>query len=79
MSKIKVLYIDDELVNLMAFKASFRRKFEVYTAKSADDGVEILKQHPIEVLISDQRMPHKTGTDFFKSILLNSKSGAGVL
>ncbi|MGB0886762.1 MAG: response regulator [Vicingaceae bacterium] len=69
MSKIKVLYIDDELVNLMAFKASFRRKFEVYTAKSADDGVEILKQHPIEVLISDQRMPHKTGTDFFKSIL----------
>ena len=69
MEKIKVLYIDDELVNLQAFKASFRRIFDIYTARSADLGIEILKDHPIEVIIADQKMPGKTGVDFFESIL----------
>ena len=68
MEKIKVLYIDDEVSNLNAFKASFRRQFDVYTATSADEGYDILKSDPIEVVISDQRMPGKTGTDFFESI-----------
>ncbi|MDB4534092.1 response regulator [Vicingaceae bacterium] len=69
MDKIKVLYIDDEHINLMAFKASFRKLFEVFTAASADEGMEILNQHSIEVIISDQKMPGKTGVDFFASIL----------
>lgn len=69
MEKIKVLYIDDEVGNLNAFKASFRRQFEVHTASSADEGFEILKTNQIEVVISDQRMPGKTGIDFFESIL----------
>jgi len=69
MDKIKVLYIDDELLNLAAFKASFRRTFEIFTAKSADEGKEILKNHQIEVILSDQRMPDKTGVDFFEEII----------
>ncbi|PJB15682.1 MAG: hypothetical protein CO118_02580 [Flavobacteriales bacterium CG_4_9_14_3_um_filter_32_8] len=69
MEKIKVLYIDDEITNLSAFKASFRRTFDVYIASSADGGIELLKENPIEVVIADQRMPGKTGVDFFESIL----------
>ncbi|PCI96946.1 MAG: hypothetical protein COB15_08790 [Flavobacteriales bacterium] len=69
MEKIKVLYIDDEIDNLNAFKASFRRQFEIHTATSADEGYNILKSTPIEVVLSDQRMPGKTGIDFFESIL----------
>jgi PAS domain S-box-containing protein len=69
MDKIKVLYIDDEMSNLKAFKASFRRIFEIFIANSADEGIEILKRIPIEVVIADQRMPGKTGVDFFESIL----------
>ncbi len=69
MEKIKVLYIDDEVSNLNAFKASFRRQFEIYTATSANEGYDILKTKPIEVVIADQRMPGKTGVDFFESIL----------
>ena len=69
MDKIKVLYIDAEKNNLSAFKASFRMPFEVYLADNADDGIEILKNNPIEVVIADQRMPAKTGVDFFESIL----------
>lgn len=69
MEKIKVLYIDDEISNLNAFKASFRRVFDVHLANSAEEGYAILNAHPIEVIISDQRMPDKTGVEFFESIL----------
>jgi PAS domain S-box-containing protein len=69
MDKIKVLYIDDEHDNLMAFNSSFRRVFDVYIAESAAKGIEILKTNGIEILIADQRMPEMTGVEFFESIL----------
>ena len=65
---IKVLYIDDEENNLIAFKASFRRLYEIYTAISAADGLKILKSVNIQVVIADQKMPNTTGVEFFKSI-----------
>jgi PAS domain S-box-containing protein len=69
MEKIKVLYIDDEQSNLNAFRAAFRRVFDIHLARSADEGLQVLNTHPIEVILSDQRMPSKTGVDFFESIL----------
>ena len=41
-TKINVLYVDDEVENLSAFKASFRRVFNVFIAESAKKGIEIL-------------------------------------
>ena len=68
-SNIKVLYIDDEIHNLIAFKASFRRDFIVFTAESAEEGRLILEQNEVHVILSDQRMPKMTGIEFFESIL----------
>jgi signal transduction histidine kinase len=65
---VRVLYIDDEENNLTAFKASFRRQYEIYTAISAMDGLKILQNVPIQVIIADQKMPEITGVEFFKSI-----------
>ncbi|MDI1356566.1 MAG: response regulator [bacterium] len=62
-STIHVLYVDDEENNLLAFKASFRRFFKVYTAISADEGKTILAENEIHVLITDQRMPGTLGTE----------------
>ena len=67
-SPVKVLYIDDEENNLLAFKASFRRQYEIYTANSAAEGLKVLENLPIEVIIADQKMPTTTGVEFFKSI-----------
>jgi len=66
---VNVLYVDDERHNLIAFKASFRRDFNVFIAESADEGIEVLKQNQIHVILSDQRMPKTTGIEFFESIL----------
>lgn len=66
--KINVLYIDDEVNNLESFKAAFRRDFNVFTALSAHDGLQVLNHNPIEIVLSDQRMPEKTGVEFFAEI-----------
>lgn len=60
---INVLYVDDELNNLLAFRAGFRRDFNIYIARSAAEGQKILEQQLIHVLITDQRMPNMLGTE----------------
>jgi response regulator RpfG family c-di-GMP phosphodiesterase len=67
--KINVLYIDDEPNNITSFRAAFRRTFNIYSAESAEEGRNILEIEPIEVILSDQRMPKMTGIEFFQSIL----------
>lgn len=66
---IHILYIDDEIHNLNAFRASFRRLYTVFTAESAEGAVKILSENDIHIIISDQRMPRITGIEFFESIL----------
>lgn len=66
---INILYIDDEVHNLNAFKASFRRLFNVFTADSAKEALPILEQQPIHIIITDQRMPQMTGVEFLESII----------
>ncbi|MGY4385149.1 two-component system response regulator PhcR [Pedobacter sp. UYP24] len=65
---VRVLYIDDEEYNLHAFKAGFRRQYEIYTANSASEGLKILENVHIHVIIADQKMPQTTGVEFFKNI-----------
>lgn len=68
--KINILYVDDEENNLFSFKATFRLKYNVYTALSGDEGIKILKEVPnIEILITDQKMPNMTGVEFLESII----------
>lgn len=67
--KIRVLYIDDEVNNLHAFKALFRKDYDIFTVESAEEGTKLLAQEQINVIICDQRMPGMTGVEFFESIL----------
>ena len=68
-TQAKILYIDDEVHNLNAFRASFRRDYEIFTAISAEAGRKILEGNEINVIITDQRMPGVTGIEFLESIL----------
>jgi len=67
--EINILYIDDEVHNLNAFKASFRRTFNVFTAESGKDALPILETEDIHIILTDQRMPNMTGVEFLASIL----------
>lgn len=67
--KIKILYVDDEVNNLTGFKASFRMNYNIMIAVNAIDAMEHLNCHPdIRVIFCDQRMPGKTGVQFFEEI-----------
>lgn len=70
MNKQYILYVDDEEPNLIAFRAIFRREFNVLTATSAEEGRQRLDDNPdIKVIISDYLMKGITGIEFFESIL----------
>jgi response regulator RpfG family c-di-GMP phosphodiesterase len=65
----KVLYVDDETINLELLQITFMDELEVITATSAREGLEILETHPdIHVIISDLKMPVMNGLDFIKEI-----------
>lgn len=66
---INALYIDDEKSNLTTFKAAFRKDFTIFLADSASKGLDILKNNEIHVILTDQRMPEKSGVEFLSSIL----------
>jgi response regulator RpfG family c-di-GMP phosphodiesterase len=67
--KIKILYVDDEMNNLIGFKASFRLDYKVLIANNINEAMKQLKDNPdIHIIFCDQRMPEKTGVQFFEDI-----------
>jgi len=62
-----ILYVDDEKINLEIFKINLHRFFQIETAQSGTEGLEILDKHQnINLVISDMRMPEMDGLEFIK-------------
>ncbi|MBU0663321.1 MAG: response regulator [Proteobacteria bacterium] len=60
----KVLYVDDEEINLINFRESLCDKFEIFTALSGEEALGVLeKEKDIALVVSDQRMPGMKGVD----------------
>ena len=62
--KRSILYVDDELDNLLVFEAAFEDDFIIQTANSGKEALEILEKEAIPVVVADQRMPGMSGTEF---------------
>lgn len=67
-SKITLLYVDDEQDNLFSFKATFRMKYNVLVASSGDEAMQLLEANPVQIIISDQRMPQMTGVELLEKV-----------
>ncbi|MCS6913560.1 MAG: sigma-54 dependent transcriptional regulator [Myxococcales bacterium] len=61
-----VLVVDDEPDNLEAFCFNFKRTFRILTAQSGAEGLALLREEPVAVIVTDQRMPRMTGLEFLK-------------
>jgi signal transduction histidine kinase/FixJ family two-component response regulator len=59
-----LLYVDDEPDNLRIFELSFERDFSILTAETGEQGLRVLNQNPVAVVLSDYRMPGMTGVEF---------------
>ena len=63
-----ILCVDDEEDNLVVFKSSFRKYYVVLSARSGEEAMELLKEYPVDLIVSDQRMPSMTGVELFEKI-----------
>jgi len=67
--KGKVLYVDDEEINLVNFRETLEDEFEVFTALSGEEALRLLAQEgEMALVISDQRMPGMTGIEFLVQV-----------
>jgi len=64
-----ILLVDDEINIISALKRTLRRDgYTILTANSGAEGLALLAQHEVGVIISDQRMPHMTGVAFLRKV-----------
>ncbi len=59
-----ILYVDDEPQNLRIFELTFNREFTILCAESGEEGMRILNEHPVAVILSDHKMPGMAGVEF---------------
>jgi|TARA_R110001599_G_scaffold69410_2_gene195226 two-component system response regulator (stage 0 sporulation protein F) len=63
----KILYVDDEVMNLFLFENLLAQNFEIVTTKSPEKGLEILEtDDSFDLIISDMKMPGMNGLEFIK-------------
>jgi PAS domain S-box-containing protein len=65
--KPTILCVDDEQNVLDVLSRMFDRLGVVLTAKSAPQALEILRARPVDLLITDQKMPEMTGIELVRA------------
>lgn len=64
-----VLFVDDEPNITRSIKYILRKEaYEVLSANSADEALNMLEQKPVDVVISDEHMPGMSGTKLLSII-----------
>lgn len=69
MAQDTILIVDDEPNVIASLKRIFTDEpYEMHSAAGALEGIEILKNNPIKVVISDERMPEISGSEFLATV-----------
>ncbi len=68
-TKYKFLVVDDEAAILDGFVDAFEDQFDIVTANSGEEALDVLKQEDsIGVIVTDQRMPGMNGVDLLQQV-----------
>jgi DNA-binding NtrC family response regulator len=79
LNQYPILVVDDEADNLDAFRFNFKRVFQILTAESGDEGLRLLAEHDVAVIVSDQRMPKMTGLEFLREAKKVRPEATGII
>ncbi len=67
--KNTVLLVDDDSNLLLGLKRTLRKKpYDIITACSAREGLEVLGKTSIDVVVSDEKMPEISGAEFLTKV-----------
>ena len=64
-----LLVVDDEVANLQKLRRTFLGEYRVHEATGGREALEILKDHPVNAIITDQRMHGMSGVELLKRTL----------
>ena len=78
-SKASVLFVDDEVHVVNLLKVMFRNDYQVFTATSGEDALDIIHAEKIDVIVSDQRMPNMLGTELLSRAKVISPGSMRIL
>ena len=68
MERTLLLVDDEENISAALTRLLRRDGYRILRANSGKDGLEMLAQNPVGVIISDQRMPEMTGVEFLSKV-----------
>lgn len=63
-----LLVIDDEEQTVRAVRHLFRRRYKVLGATRAAEGLALMDDNDVSVILCDQRMPGMSGAEFFEAV-----------
>ena len=66
--KHTLLVVDDEIDVCDSVHDLLRREFNVLKARSAEEGMNLMRDNVVHIIMTDQRMPKVTGVELLKSI-----------
>lgn len=72
MAKKNILVIDDEKVVHLIFKTVLNQDYQLFFADNAQDGIDILSEHPIHLVLLDVNMPGISGIELLESIMIDT-------
>ncbi len=76
----RILFVDDEPNVLAGLQRLLRRRFEMFTANSGAEGLEILRREgPFAVVVSDYNMPGMNGVEFLGEVIKEAAETVTVL
>ncbi|MCH5282145.1 MAG: response regulator [Treponema sp.] len=64
--KLTILVIDDEVIQLHAMERWLQKSYNVLTEKSGTDGIALLKQYKVDMILLDYEMPILSGFEVFQ-------------
>ena len=80
MNDFRILVVDDEPAQLELLSGFLNKQgFETVLADSGSNALEIFRQEPIDLVITDQKMPDMSGLDLLKAVRLVNPETAVVV
>lgn len=78
-AKPSVLFVDDEEMVLRTMQILFRKDYNSFTAGGGEQALDILGKREIDVVVSDERMPHMTGVELLREVARRSPATTRIL
>lgn len=76
---LRLLIVDDEPDMLDFLDRVFRREYEVVRAQSVEEALRALEGTPVDIIVTDRRMPRRSGLELLEIASKRQPSAVRVL